>query len=391
MLNKPKVTNKVTKSNELIESTYKLTLQEHRIISSLISLVQPSDQHFQLYRFKVKDFAEMIGVKGDMYTYIKKIVTDLQEKTVSIPTEKSTLVVNWLASAEYFDKEGEVELEISNKLKPYLLELKERFTTYHLQHILHLSSAHSVRIYELLKQYQYIRTKQREISLQTLREWLGFVDENAGKYKQYGHFKNKILKVAQKELSEHTDISFEFEEIKEGRKVVGIRFFIKSNKSSQKDDNIESQELIPKQGVPQNIHTTDDTFFNHINSITSKRGYSFDRQAFNRCIEMATQIYADQAYKELEKAVVYVNANNKTENPVGLVIHLLQTKYELAFKEGVVESMPVPSSHSRNIIPGWYNQQLDLFGDKTAESPKEDKDYPSSEEAAELLKDLQNL
>ncbi|NGY80989.1 replication initiation protein [Bacillus megaterium] len=49
------------------------------------------------------------------------------------------------------------------------------------------------------------------------------------KYKQYGHFKSKVLAVAQKEINNKTDIHFEFVEIKTGRKVTSIEFIITSS------------------------------------------------------------------------------------------------------------------------------------------------------------------
>jgi hypothetical protein len=224
-------TNKVTKSNDLIQSTHRLTLQENRIISTLISMVEPTDEHFKIYKFSVKEFQDMIGVKGNMHDYLKRIVTGLQEKTLEIPTGESTLVVNWLASAEYFD-DGFIELEISNKLKPYLLGLKERFTSYHLQYIIKLNSFYSMRLYELLKQYQFIKYNNKRVELDTLRNWLGFIDKDREKYIQYGHFNAKVLKVAEKEINEKTDITFSYTEIKEGRKVVAIEFKIQSKVAS---------------------------------------------------------------------------------------------------------------------------------------------------------------
>jgi plasmid replication initiation protein len=215
--------HKVTKSNDLIETAYKLSLQETRIIHTLISMVEPDDEHFQVYKFTVKEFANMVGIKGNIYQYIREIITGLQEKTIPIKQDKSTLVVNWLASAEYFPGEGYVELEISSKLKPFLLNMKKRFTSYQLKYILQLSSFYSIRIYELLKQYQFLRHKTRTIPLETLREWIGLEPHT---YQQYGHFKNRILSKAQEDINEVTDMNFEFREVKSGRKVIAIEFRI---------------------------------------------------------------------------------------------------------------------------------------------------------------------
>ncbi|MFC3884142.1 replication initiation protein [Bacillus songklensis] len=244
--------HKVTKSNDLIETAYKLSLQETRIIHTLISMVEPDDEHFQVYKFTVKEFANMVGIKGNIYQYIREIITGLQEKTIPIKQDKSTLVVNWLASAEYFPGEGYVELEISSKLKPFLLNMKKRFTSYQLKYILQLSSFYSIRIYELLKQYQFLRHKTRTIPLETLREWIG-LEPNT--YKQYGHFKNRILLKAQEDINEVTDMKFEFQEVKSGRKVVAIEFRIIPKDHEEptllpaKEKVIEENSVVPVEEV----------------------------------------------------------------------------------------------------------------------------------------------
>ena len=54
-------------------------------------------------------------------------------------------------------------------------------------------------------------------------------------YGTYTNFKCKVLIQAQKELTEKTDINFEFEELKTGRKVTSIRFIIKSNGKARRE------------------------------------------------------------------------------------------------------------------------------------------------------------
>ena len=92
-----------------------------------------------------------------------------------------------------------------------------------------MNSVYSIRIYELLKQYERIR--KRKLTLEELRYFLGIEKE---KYIQYGHLKNKVLLVAQKEINEKTDIQFTFNEIKTGRKVTGFEFDIKSSMEEEK-------------------------------------------------------------------------------------------------------------------------------------------------------------
>jgi plasmid replication initiation protein len=121
-----------------------------------------------------------------------------------------------------------VELEFSDKLKPYLLQLKERFTKYHLDSVLKLKSFYSIRLYELLKQWETLKT--RTVEVQELRNAFGIPDD---KYKQYGHLKKKVLLLAQKEINEKTEVFFEFTEVKKGRKIVMLKFDIKANQNNQ--------------------------------------------------------------------------------------------------------------------------------------------------------------
>lgn len=232
----------VVKSNQLIESSYKLSTQEQRIILLMASMIKPEDKDFYRYQIKIKDFINIIGIKDQSkYPEVKKITKGLLEKVLIIKTADSELQIGWLCSAEYFNRKGFVELEFSPKLKPFLLKLKEFFTKYQLENIIKLRSSYSIRIYELLKQYEKIG--ERAFSLEELKRILGIKPD---KYKLYGDFKRKILKLTQKELRQRTDISFDLKERKDCRKVIGLIFLIRSNKTHKQKQEASEELLISK-------------------------------------------------------------------------------------------------------------------------------------------------
>jgi plasmid replication initiation protein len=109
------------------------------------------------------------------------------------------------------------------RMKPYLLQLNNKFTMYDVRNILKLPSAYSIRIYELLKQYENIG--KRKLKVEELKDILGIENE----YPLYANFKQRVINKAQKDMKEHTDIMFTFEEIKSGRSITDIIFFIKTN------------------------------------------------------------------------------------------------------------------------------------------------------------------
>lgn len=220
----------VTKSNYFIgNSSYDLSTEEQRIILTLASMVQPEDEGFKPYDIKISEFLNLLGLKDrSKYSQLPVITKELMKKVFEIKEEKSTIQVAWLSSAEYNHETGVISLEFSPRLKPYLLQLKNYFTQYKLSNILQMKSKYSPRLYEILKMNEFNK-KGFEISVDELRRL--FKAENL--YKNYNDFKKKVILKAQEELNLYTDIKFDFLEIKLGRKVDSIVFFIFKNKNQE--------------------------------------------------------------------------------------------------------------------------------------------------------------
>jgi len=174
----------IVKSNQLIESGYRLSAIEQKLILSIVSMVNPKDKDFFRYKLKISDFMELSETKGKTtYKRIRQVSKRLMQKVFEIQRPNSVLQLAWFSSAEYFEGEGYVEIGISPLLKPYLLGLKKCFTRYQLGNVIKLKSFYSIRIYELLKQYEQI--KVRIFALEKLREVLGIPLK---KYKLYADF-----------------------------------------------------------------------------------------------------------------------------------------------------------------------------------------------------------
>ena len=232
----------VKKSEAIVKARYKLSPLAIKFISVIISNLKRSDDINEEYILKVKDFRELTGQKTKrIYELIDEALNDLLKNPLTIPLgdeKNSILKANWVSGAVY--NEGEVKFMIYPKLRPFLLEVKEKFLKYKLENILPLKSSYVIRLYEILKDWlelnsRYGNKAEKIISLDEFREIL-----EIPKSYQYGNssgIKRRILEKAKTELEKHTDLLFEYEEIKTGRKVTHLKFIIKPNPAKLQTDN----------------------------------------------------------------------------------------------------------------------------------------------------------
>ena len=206
----------VSQDFALVNAKYKLNTSEMKfILTAITQLDSKTDTVLQEYEIKVHELEERLQAEQNE-TRLKQFAKKLMSKPLEVPTDNGWIVANWFSDIEYVRGQAKFKVRFSEKLKPYLLELKERFVAYNLKHILPLTSTYSVRIYQLLKEYE--KLKIRYFDVEELMELL----QVPKSYKIYADFKRKVLQVAEKELREHTDIYFTYEEEKEGRKVARL-------------------------------------------------------------------------------------------------------------------------------------------------------------------------
>lgn len=118
-------------------------------------------------------------------------------------------------------------------MKSMLLDLlaEGKFTLYNLECAMAMSSAHSIRLYEIMKSHQW-KKQPVIVSLKDLK-WSIDIGENSPTYDDFSNFRVHILEKAQKDFKKHTDITFEYVPIKEGRKVVSLEITVKENRKYQ--------------------------------------------------------------------------------------------------------------------------------------------------------------
>lgn len=235
MVNLGKVEDKlVVQANTLIEASYKLKPSQQKFLRVMASMINFGDEDFKIYEFKVSELMNLYGIKDQSkYSEIPKQTKELMGNILTFNDDNSEVLVPFLSFYKHEKGEGTIKVQFHPFLKPFYLYLNSGnpFTKYKLKNIVCLKSTYAIRFYELLKQYEGIKT--RTFTIEEIRR---IFQIGSNEYARYNDFKRKVILKAQKELSLKTDISFEFEEIKTGRKVTSLKFYIHSNKVNKLND-----------------------------------------------------------------------------------------------------------------------------------------------------------
>ena len=227
----------IIKSNKLIETSYKLNSREQFFVLHLISKISQHDKEFREYTMHYSEIEKLINFDGKRRIANKSEVFSLMDKLNSetIMYEKGNIIGKsvWLQHMEHNTDTDEFTFSLSEKLRDYLIQLKEHFTKYNISNIVYLNSS-AIRLYEVLKRYQF--KGECELLVDKIKFYLGI--ENS--YSKYYEFKRWVLIPSQKEIEKYTDIRFEYKPAKkEGKKIISLKFIIHENEPHFKPETIQ--------------------------------------------------------------------------------------------------------------------------------------------------------
>jgi Initiator Replication protein len=355
--------NSVTKSNVLIEASYKLTVTEQKIILYLVSQINKDDDDFKMYSLPIQHFYELLGYRGSpKYSEMREITKNLMRKILEIKEGNKLKQMSWISYVEYDEHSGRVYLAFDPRLKPYLLQLKKEFTTYRLKNVMELKSSYSIRIYEILKRWQFMN--EIEIPLDELRKMVGATD----KYLEYHNFKKRVLVPAKKEIAEKTDLSFEYKEVKSGRKVVAIRFFIRERR-------VDGKDIIP--GISHEKES-EDALYSQFLARFEKYNQSISQKVFIRIALLAQKVFGEDWITELTKMIDDILERTDIREPLAFLTYVLNEKIkrmEKGLDHNEVSVEKIQKTIRREKLPDWFEEyQKQFLQDIQQNSAHEDDD-----------------
>lgn len=213
----------VVKSNDLIRKTrHTLSAQEQKVILFLISKIKPDDEDFQEYEFDISEFCKVCNIdhrSGGNYETLKEAIKNLRDKSFWVDLNGEDVLCAWVEKPKIVRGKSIVKMRLDNDLKPYLLQLRENFTSYELFMTLAMKGKYSIRLYEILKSHAYIGFAEYEIDHLKLLI-------NAANYPVYNNFKVRVLDKAIGEINKYTDLTINFQPKRTGRNITSLQFTI---------------------------------------------------------------------------------------------------------------------------------------------------------------------
>ena len=260
LVEKRNVLNEVRKNS--------MSLQELRFFSIYLSKINARDPNTRKVTFPLTDFQKIMELGRMNIRHMQAVTNSLLGKVVNIKLENGgyeafQLFKRCKVYRNEFDQ-WFIDIDAHDDALPLMFDFKDRYFTYELWNALRLKSGNQLRMYELLKQYE--RVGERKITLIELRELLGI---GADEYPRWDNFKRRILDSCQEALRENTDICFNYEPIKSGRKITGVRFIIKKNTAYV--DQLSLDEFIDQQNDVVMVYDEEEREY-EIAELRDKRG-----------------------------------------------------------------------------------------------------------------------
>lgn len=210
--------------------TSELTLAEFKILDTYLGRINSHDDEHRTVKFEKGELEKLLGVKQ-----LKPQVLDdrLQHlmTTVRIPDINNKRGFTRIALFEKAHAEQDeyglwsAELTCTESAKKYIFNVEElKYLRYKLKNIINIKSRYTYIMFLYLWENKYKGTWEEP--LDKLKAILNCANEEY--CSQFKVFNDRVLKRIHKEIHEVTDIRYDYETVKKGRRVYAIKFIYHS-------------------------------------------------------------------------------------------------------------------------------------------------------------------
>ena len=279
---------KVVEHNSLITSMAKMqktALKMFELAVSCIDTENPPKDNI-IYLSKKELFAFFDVSSASKHTRFKEAIELMQKqaffqiKEVKDKGYEMTSIVP-IPTVKWNSYNDDVMIQFNQFIMPYLIDLKAEFTQYKISELKELNSKYSIILYRWLSmnynQYEHYsvkggrRAEQVEnyrnpsISVKELRE----ITDTVNEYPRFDNFERRVLKIALKEINDHTSFNVSYEKVKKGRSIDSIVFHIEKKRTAD-DNSYKLDDRAYQEDKARKAETEDELVLQAINSPYTK-------------------------------------------------------------------------------------------------------------------------
>lgn len=237
--------NRLIRPIELSSNEYKALLYAMAVANYGEKNNQDREITEQTYIYLHKDdLGELLGLdkKNSINVAIDRIYKELSSRVahfvIEEPLDDSKRKVKKVHSVVPIirelrwedDAKNALQIRFTSEVLPYFTRLASgNFTTYQLKDLFALDSVTSMSLYSyfIKNEFKYAHQDSYEVEL-SLENIKALTDIGEKKYDRWVDFRRYVLDKIVEEINERTSLKLEYDTIKKGRPIVGVRFKITS-------------------------------------------------------------------------------------------------------------------------------------------------------------------
>lgn len=310
----------VKESNDFYRVRHNMTLNQQRLVLFAASETQfrrdeaaiSGDlEDITLY---IPDLVRALGLSsknayGDFYIAAKNLGKVAFERRLA-PGEYE--VISLIDKARISKGRGLVQIKFGKSAMDFFGDISDHYHRFQLRQIACLATTYQINLYRALSSVENTPHKTRVFWLYSeylekntdmlLPDIMGYNPETTKSYQQYKNVNRRILKPAVEAIGQHTDITnINTEEIRSGRKVVGVKLSYRIDYSRRSSLRAASQAWMH----PLEFHFS----VEHYKELSPKQQKEYDRKGFET--ESIREVF--HAFVEKEEGHIRYNILDKDQ------------------------------------------------------------------------------
>lgn len=223
----------IKQANRLIESVYRMEVNEHKLILLATKKVHEMELNGKPFTAETEiiisaaEFANEYGItRQSAFEILKEAKNTIYERSFDYLIEDQKGVINsmssrWIHAKGESNGISEISMFFAPAVIPFIYLVEREFTLLDLREVGRLKNKYAVRLYKILMKWRNAKY-QPSFDYQDLRQKLGI---DTDEYPVMAEFKRRVLKVAIDQINKGTGfVGLKAIEKKTGRNITGFSF-----------------------------------------------------------------------------------------------------------------------------------------------------------------------